>query len=121
LDQWLNPAAFVSAYTTPFCFDPGHSPARGDCIQEWSSVDGQLRGPGVHNVDYSIFKTFKITERVKFVFMTNFVNGFNSPQFYGSLSSGTNITAPSTFGKIAGVTSQTNTPRQIQLAGKITF
>lgn len=127
LDQWLNPAAFTNQTYTNFCYPAGSNPAtggtaaKGNCIQEWSTVDGHIRGPGIHNVDLGIFKTFKITERVKFVFMNNWVNAFNSPQFYGNPSSSCATITSSAFGKIAGCTLQTNQPRQIQLAGKIVF
>jgi hypothetical protein len=130
LDQWLNPNAFVNVNNTSFCWPAGTLPVSSAntspagsiaCIQEWSTIDGHVRGPGIHNVDLGIFKEFKITERIKFVFMNNWVNAFNSPQFYGNPGGSSSNITNSCFGKIAGCTLQTNQPRQIQLAGKITF
>jgi len=43
--------------------------------------NGILEGPGQHNVDFSAFKNFRISERVKFQFRGEFFNIFNTPQF----------------------------------------
>lgn len=42
---------------------------------------GILEGPGFKNVDFSLFKNFAITERVRLQFRSEFFNLFNTPQF----------------------------------------
>jgi hypothetical protein len=120
IDQWVNPNAFIDSTKTAFCFDPGHTPARGNCIQEWSTVNGHIRAPMIANYDLGLFKNFRITERIKFVVMNNWVNATNTPQFFSLPGACENITA-SCFGKIAGFQGQTNYARQIQIGGKLVF
>jgi hypothetical protein len=121
VDQWLNPAAFVNVTGTGFCYDPGQTTPRGNCIQEWSTWDGHVRTPGVHNLDFGITKTFQITERIKFVFINNWVNSLNTPQFDTTPGSSCYNRSSSAFGQIAGCVAQTNPARQIQMAGRIIF
>jgi len=73
-----------------------------------------VRGPGVNNLDYSIFKDFKPLEKMTIQFRAEAFNLLNKPQFgfpNSSLSSGQ-------FGVIS---SQANSPRQLQLALKVLF
>ena len=42
---------------------------------------GIIEGPGFKNVDFSAFKNFGITERVKLQFRAEFFNLLNTPQF----------------------------------------
>ncbi|MEJ7608933.1 MAG: hypothetical protein WKF37_22325 [Bryobacteraceae bacterium] len=46
-----------------------------------NSGNGILAGPGFKNVDFSAFKNFGITERVKLQFRGELFNLFNTPQF----------------------------------------
>ncbi len=123
VNQWLNPAAFENVTATGLCFDPApHTGTpRGNCIQEWSTFDGHVRTPGVHNLDFGVFKTFRITERVKFIFMNNWINGLNTPQFDTLPGSSCYNRSSSSFGQIAGCVAQTNPARQIQIAGRLVF
>jgi hypothetical protein len=74
-----------------------------------------LIGPGMYNIDFSIFKNFVLTERVRLQFRTEFFNLFNTPQFSNPAS---NISVPSTVGTI----SSTRVPeRQIQFALRLEF
>jgi hypothetical protein len=116
IDQWVNPAAFTNVTNTAFCYPQGSS----NCIQEWSTVNGHIRAPRIANYDLGLFKNFRITERIKFVIMNNWVNATNTPQFFSLPGSCENITA-SCFGKIAGFQGQTNYARQIQIGGKLIF
>ena len=73
-----------------------------------------LRQDAVRQVDFSIIKGFRITEKVKLTYRCEFFNStnraiFNAPDL-GPTSS--------TFGKI---TSQANTPRRIQMALRLAF
>jgi hypothetical protein len=73
-----------------------------------------IRAPGLENLDFSLFKNFLITERVRLEFRAETFNAFNTVQFGGPNGS---VTSTS-FGVI---TSQANAPRQNQLALKIVF
>ncbi|HEX4786808.1 MAG TPA: TonB-dependent receptor [Candidatus Sulfotelmatobacter sp.] len=46
-----------------------------------SRVDGSLRGPGINNFDFAIFKRTNIGERMGIEFRTEFFNIFNHPYF----------------------------------------
>jgi hypothetical protein len=65
--QWYNPAAFT--------LDNYALGSFGD-----SSV-GSCTGPGIANTDFSMYKNFKVTERVVLQFRMEFFNFFNKPQF----------------------------------------
>ncbi len=79
--QWLNP----NAYTM-------NGFALG---QIGSSGVGICSGPGNSDVDTSLRKNFKLTERVKMQFSFDFFNLFNHPQYQASaLNMGLNFNAP---------------------------
>jgi hypothetical protein len=67
--------------------------------------------PGTRNFDLSLFKEFRPTERVRAQFRSEFLNAFNTPRFGGPT---TGVTS-SSFGRI---TSQGNSPRQLQFGLK---
>jgi len=78
--QWLNPNAF-----TMNGFVLGSDGASGV---------GICTGPGNSDVDSSLRKNFKITERVKMQFQFDFFNLFNHPQYQASaLNMGLNFNA----------------------------
>jgi hypothetical protein len=79
-----------------------------------SRTSGYLRTPGSRNFDLSLFKQFAVTEKVKTELRGEAFNAFNTPQFAGP---DTGVSDP-TFGVIS---SQTNSPRQLQIALKILF
>ncbi len=57
-----------------------------------------LLGPGSVNLDFSLFRTFKLTERFDLQFRADVANFFNSPHFRnpsGDLSSGNFLTITS--------------------------
>ena len=107
LDQWINRAAFT-LNTDPY------RPRR------WSSITGRLREPPTHSFDLGIMKNFRITERVKFQFINNWINATNTPQWFGSTGACATV-SKSCFGQLAGFQTQSNYPRQIQFAGRISF
>jgi Carboxypeptidase regulatory-like domain/TonB-dependent Receptor Plug Domain/TonB dependent receptor len=100
LNDYLNSAAF--SQPAPFTF--------GNAPRTLSNV----RGPGTHDVDFSLFKNFQATDRVKVEFRAEAFNLLNQVVF-GS----PNTTLSS--GQFGVITSQSNTPRQIQLALKAVF
>jgi hypothetical protein len=84
----------------------------------WSSRLASVRLPGIHNVDISVIKRNRITERISLLFRADFINGFNSPQFYSGPV--TSVTSGN-FGRISGAMDQSNLPRFIQLSMKLVF
>jgi hypothetical protein len=72
-----------------------------------------VRGPGISNIDFSLFKSY-VFERFKAQFRCEVFNLSNTPQFYGPQ---TNINA-STFGQI---TSQANFSRIFQLGVRFEY
>jgi len=62
---FLNPAAFSTVGLGMF----------GTCAPR------AFHGPGLENLDISLFKTFVVTERTKFEFRSEFFNSFNHPNF----------------------------------------
>jgi hypothetical protein len=83
--------------------------------QDTRAGRGTLRGLARWNVDVSIGKKIDITRGTRGVFTAEILNLFNTVQFNnGSL----NLTSPATFGVI---TSQGNTPRQVQLGLRLEF
>ena len=76
-----------------------------------------LRGPGINNVDLSIFKTFKIQERSQLELRTEFFNAFNHTQFLLSGNSSNVFGFTGTFGQVT----QSRPPRIIQFALKLSF
>lgn len=73
-----------------------------------------LYGPGLYNVDFSLFKNFRIRERATVQFRSEFFNFFNTPAF-----SNPNATFGTTaFGSI---TSTKHDNCEIQFALKLLF
>ena len=73
-----------------------------------------MRAQGVNNLDFSVFKDFRLGERFKLQFHAESFNLFNRVQFgvpNQSLSS-------SAFGTVS---SQANSPRELQFALKVLF
>jgi len=67
ITNWFNTACFVS----PPDFGPGTE----------ARVDPTLRGPGIDNFDFAVFKRTQVTERLGIEFRTEFFNLFNHPYF----------------------------------------
>jgi len=108
VNQWINPKAFVN-------------PAPATAIGQNAALGGmgmQVRGPGFHRADLSIFKDFRTSERTHLEFRAEFFNLTNTPQFANP--SNTNI-GSSFFGQITGLVDGANDPREIQFALKLYF
>ena len=73
-----------------------------------------LRSPGTHGIDFSLFKDFRATERFNIQLRAEAFNFTNSPTWN---SPGTTVTAPGSFGVITAASGQ----RQVQLALKISY
>jgi hypothetical protein len=100
LNRYFNTADF----SQPAPFTLGNGPA----------YYNSLRAPGLNSTDLSFFKEFHPVERVTAQFRTEMFNAFNHVQF---ASPDTGVT-DTTFGQI---TSQNNSPRQIQFGLKLIF
>lgn len=82
---------------------------------------GPLYGQHRWNLDFTVAKTTTITERVGFTFYAQFLNALNHMEFsdpgqYGS--GGLNLQNPGAFGVMS---SQFNSPRQIELGLRLFF
>ncbi len=98
LQLWFNPAAF----TTPALYTYGNA---GRDI---------LFGPGRTNLDASLFKDFKVTERLTAQFRAESFNLLNHPQFgqpNGTIGNGA----------VGTITSTVGNPRQMQVALRLVF
>jgi len=118
INGYIDPKAFTRAPMAPF----GTSLADQDF---GNSGVGIMRGPGQHNLDLAVERSFPIKEAISFRFRTEFFNFTNTPQF-GNPNTSLGYTDPtllnpsasSTFGRI---TSTVANPRIIQFAGKLVF
>ena len=75
---------------------------------------GNLRGPGLENLDFAVYKDLGITERFHLQIRGEAFNLTNTPEF---ANPDTNLQDP-TFGAI---TSQFNSPRQVQVSLRLSF
>jgi Carboxypeptidase regulatory-like domain len=88
-----------------------------------SRVDSTLRGPGINNFDFAIFKQTNITERTKFEFRTEFFNIFNHPYFSQPATGYAGSPTANGFGVITSTISNgvASPERLIQFAAKVIF
>jgi hypothetical protein len=80
-------------------------------------------GPGFEDVDFSLFKNTRITERVGLQFRSDFFNAFNHPNF-GQPNRIASTAKGNTFGQITTTrfpVGDSGSSRQIQLALKLLF
>ncbi len=95
--------------------DPMDAPAGGRTPDQWFDITASQSpavgtggnigpqtgvGPGLRNVDFSIFKMFNITERVKLQFRSEWVNLGNTPRY--AVSSIGNTQGNSNYGRLTG-------------------
>jgi hypothetical protein len=98
LQQWFT----VSSYGIPAAYTYGNAGR------------DTLRGPGRTNLDFSLFKDFRIREQTRFEFRFEAFNVFNHPQF--------GLPNPNIGNAQAGtITSIVGNPRQLQLSLRFQF
>jgi hypothetical protein len=124
-DQVLTEVAILgghgvgSPYFNPLAYAPITDPRFG------SSGRNTLRGPGVFNMDASIFRDFRITERFKLQFRTEMFGVTNTPQFNnpGATVSSATRNADGSIRALNGYTEITGAAgeRNIRFAAKLTF
>lgn len=98
---YLNPAAFAIPALGTF----------GNCAPR------AFHGPGLENVDMSLFKQFLITEHWKVELRGEFFNAFNHANFTNPSAS----IAPASLGSFGKVFNTVTDPREIQFALKLYF
>jgi carboxypeptidase family protein/TonB-dependent receptor-like protein len=101
VDERLNKYFDTSVYSQPAAFTFGNV---GPTVN--------IRNDGVRSFDLSLFKQFAPTEKMRVQFRVEALNAFNTPRF----GSPTTSVTSNTFGQI---TSQANSPRQLQFGLKI--
>ena len=123
---WTGVTALPGASWTP---SSSSDSAKNGVYQDfaiWNTLNrtyfGSVRNPPINDVSLGIRKAFMITNTVKFQLRMDAFNALNHPRF-GSINTDP---ANSNFGALSGTVNlasqtQANAPRQIQLAGKITF
>jgi len=129
---FVNPFAFVRPVVLTGQVIPSSNEAAiaGATGTDIGNVERNvLRGPGQNNIDFSIIKSFPITESKNVEFRAEFFNLFNHVNFANPISNfnavplingntGQIIGDPGDFGRI---TSTSNNPRLIQFAVKLNF
>jgi hypothetical protein len=89
-----------------------------------NSQRNPLHGPGLSNVNFSLFKDFGIWERMKFQFRAEAANLFNHPSASNpnsEIEQGFDPNNPGTYQGFGTVTGTQSSSRAIQLAGKLVF
>jgi len=90
-----------------------------------SSGRNLLRGPGVFNLDGSLFRDFKMTERYTLQFRAEIFGATNTPQFNnpGATASSLTRNVDGTIRALNGYTEITGAvgERQFRFAAKISF
>lgn len=121
LQRWFNTCMQLSTGATQNCLS-GETPVwktrPSDTLQTWSTRLSFVRNPPIRNLDASLMKETPIKEGLSFILRADFLNLTNTPQWFNGPS--TDSTSGN-FGKIAGVSDQSNLPRVIQLSGKFVF
>jgi hypothetical protein len=97
---WFDPAAFVPVTAVRF----------------GGVGRNTLRGPGVVNLDASVFRTIPIRERIKFQIRGEAFNSTNTPHFDNPAAS---VSTSSTFGRIT--TAGQGPGRTFRVAAHLTF
>ena len=103
INKWFD----TSCFTVPAPFTFGSA----------GRSDPSVRGPGIANYNFALFKRTKINERFNLEFRGEIFNLFNRVQF-GQPNRTATTSATSTFGQI---TSQLNDPRLVQFALRLRY
>ncbi len=128
--QWFNPQADINVPNSCATSVPSIG-GTGYTYNTTPNVTGQIRNPTVPNLDLSMRKSFKITERVKFELQGEAFNALNSALMGGPDTNPGDLPASifhngitgksyyTGFGAIAP--NQINFPRYLRVSGKIVF
>lgn len=114
---WFNTSAFINPNDAKGPSNP-NGPTTTDSTQfvlgNTSRTLDSVRRDNFINLDFALWKAFRLTERVRFEFRGEFFNAANYVVFGTPVTNVNNAQ----FGR---VTTQLNTPRRIQLAGRVNF
>lgn len=106
-------------------FDPSaFAPVPGNQIRYGTSGRNIVRGPGLFNLDASIFRNFRVTERVNLQIRAEMFGVTNTPHYNNP---GTDPTNPAQFGVITSTLNQagrgtgTGGERQTWFAARVSF
>ncbi|HEV2495685.1 MAG TPA: carboxypeptidase regulatory-like domain-containing protein [Terriglobia bacterium] len=133
--HFLNSAAFTQPCPPPGFPQPTDSQGHLQCIPGISGLGllggtaSQVSGPAISRVDFSMFKTFRLSERFKLQFRSEFFNILNHPTFNAPGFGGNGVIAVpgstdfrnTAFGQIGSTRFPFNDPRQIQFALKLYY
>jgi hypothetical protein len=112
---WFNPRAFQRVTC--------QIGTRPDLCHYGSAGNNLLRGPGQRNIDFSLYKNFKLTERTRLQFRWEAFNFFNTPWF--GQPAGVSFSSPSQIepnGTRDGEIRSIQTPMRIMQFGlKLSF
>ena len=111
LGHWADPTAYLPDAVIPLA-----SGATGDATGFGNAGRNCIIGPPQKNIDFTLGKMFRLTERQNLRFQAEFFNLFNHPSFANP--SATDIESASSFSQI---TSVVGTPRLIQFSLKYMF
>ncbi|MBV9071983.1 MAG: hypothetical protein JOZ10_00005, partial [Acidobacteria bacterium] len=104
----------VNLFSNPVAvYDGFHNPILGINLRD--AGQGQLRGLPYWNMDLSVRKNLRITERVSTEVQFLFLNVFNHMQFADPTL---NATSPTSWGIL---NTQGNTPRQMEFGLRVSF
>ena len=106
----------ITSYVDASAFAVPAKNAGGIFIAPGTSGRDVVRGPGLSNMDFALFKNVPITERIKGQFRLQAYNLTNTPHFGNP--SDTNL-SDGHIGQITGVL--TNSWRQVELGLRVTF
>ncbi len=125
----LNAAAFAQPCEVGSTTTPTNCIPLPGVLALGGAEPTQIAGPGYHRLDLSLFKNFRVTERTRLEFRSEFFNilnhpNFNYPGFGGNgvvaVSGSTNFN-DSTFGEIGSTRDAPYDSREIQFALKLYF
>ncbi len=112
--NWFDTAAFYNPNDVLPAPPPGEDISKQYILGNTARTLGYVRRDSYRNLDFSLFKSFRITEQIRFQFRAESFNLLNGVVF-GTPDTNTNS---SQFGKII---TQLNQPRKIQFSARITF
>ena len=111
VEQYYDPAAFATPPVVTQVGQTDYAPLGGG--------NTQVSGPPLHRLDFSLFKSFPVSETMRFEFRAESFNLTNTPAFAqpGNL----NYLDTTNFGRITATRDAPNDPREIQFALKFYF
>ena len=114
-------APAIAAQCIPFA--PGGTVAPGTCSNLLGTGGrNEIIGPGAVDLDFSLIKQTKHTERLNLEFRTEVFNIINHPNFNSPIDNSTLFNSDGSVPGNAGVIDSTSVdPRQIQFAVKVSF